>query len=64
MALAWTEKMSTFYTLRFILGVAEASFYPGLIYYSTKWFPLKYRPRIVGFFSHRQHGGKYDWCPN
>lgn len=49
MALAWTEKMSTFYTLRFILGVAEASFYPGLIYYSTKWFPLKYRPRIVGF---------------
>lgn len=29
MALAWTEKMSTFYTLRFILGVAEASFYLG-----------------------------------
>lgn len=49
MALAWTEKMSTFYTLRFILGVAEASFYHRLIYYSTKWFPLKYRPRIVGF---------------
>jgi MFS family permease len=49
MALAWTENMSTFYALRFILGLAEASFYPGLIYYSTKWFPLKYRPRIVGF---------------
>ncbi|WP_313667131.1 MFS transporter [Atlantibacter sp.] len=49
MALAKTESLSTFYILRFVLGIAEASFYPGLIYYSTQWFPLKYRPRIVGY---------------
>lgn len=49
MALAFTQNLTMFYSLRFILGLAEASFYPGLIFYSTQWFPTKYRPRIVGF---------------
>lgn len=49
MSLAWVHTLTGFYSLRFILGIAEASFYPGLIYYSTQWFPLKYRPRIVGY---------------
>lgn len=48
-ALAFTQSLTMFYSLRFVLGLAEASFYPGLIYYSTQWFPTKYRPRIVGF---------------
>ncbi|WP_045046901.1 MFS transporter [Rouxiella chamberiensis] len=48
-SLAFTQSLTMFYLLRFILGLAEASFYPGLIYYSTQWFPTKYRPRIVGF---------------
>jgi len=48
-ALAFTQSLTMFYTLRFVLGLAEASFYPGLIFYSTQWFPTKYRPRIVGF---------------
>lgn len=48
-ALAFTQSLTMFYVLRFVLGLAEASFYPGLIYYSTQWFPTKYRPRIVGY---------------
>lgn len=48
-ALAFTQSLTMFYSLRFILGLAEASFYPGLIFYSAQWFPTKYRPRIVGF---------------
>jgi len=47
-ALAFTQSLTMFYSLRFILGLAEASFYPGLIFFTTKWFPVKYRPRIVG----------------
>ena len=47
--LSVTRDMKTFYFLRFALGIAEASFYPGLIYFSTCWFPTKYRPKIVGF---------------
>jgi MFS family permease len=38
-----------FYSLRFLLGIAEASFYPGLLYYTTKWIPIDYRPRVVGY---------------
>jgi ACS family tartrate transporter-like MFS transporter len=30
---------STFYVLRFLLGIAEAGFFPGMIYYLTRWFP-------------------------
>ena len=40
----------TFYVLRFLLGMAEAGFFPGVIFYLTLWFPSVYRARIVGFF--------------
>jgi len=36
--------------LRFLLGVAEAGFYPGVIYYLTLWFPLRMRARAVSRF--------------
>ncbi|MGF6776861.1 MFS transporter [Paraburkholderia sp. GAS334] len=39
-----------FYTLRFLLGVAEAGFFPGIIYYLTHWFPQSARARAVGVF--------------
>ena len=39
-----------FLVLRFLLGLAEAGFYPGIIFYLTMWFPKVYRARIVGFF--------------
>jgi MFS family permease len=39
-----------FYILRFLLGMAEAGFFPGIILYLTYWFPMKYRARIVALF--------------
>jgi ACS family tartrate transporter-like MFS transporter len=39
-----------FYALRFLLGVAEAGFFPGMILYLTYWFPEKGRTRILGAF--------------
>lgn len=40
----------TFYALRVLLGVAEAGFFPGIIFYLTLWFPAVYRARIIGYF--------------
>lgn len=37
----------SFYILRFLLGIAEAGFFPGVIYYFTLCFPKKYRGRMV-----------------
>ena len=39
-----------FYTLRFLLGIAEAGFFPGIIFYLTLWFPSAYRARVVALF--------------
>lgn len=41
---------TTFYIFRFLLGAAEAGFFPGVIYYLTYWFPANMRARSVGFF--------------
>ena len=40
----------TFYGLRILLGIAEAGFFPGIIFFLTLWFPAAYRGRIVGYF--------------
>jgi ACS family tartrate transporter-like MFS transporter len=39
-----------FYILRFLLGLAEAGFFPGIIFYLTLWFPSVYRARVVSLF--------------
>jgi MFS transporter, ACS family, tartrate transporter len=39
-----------FYVLRFLLGIAEAGFFPGIIFYLTLWFPSVYRARVVALF--------------
>ena len=39
-----------FYVLRFLLGAAEAGFFPGIILYLTYWFPAQQRGRIVALF--------------
>ena len=39
-----------FYVVRVLLGIAEAGFFPGVIFYLTLWFPSRYRARIVGYF--------------
>ncbi|MND23938.1 putative tartrate transporter [compost metagenome] len=40
----------TFYLARFILGVAEAGFFPGVAFYLACWFPAQYRTRILAWF--------------
>jgi ACS family tartrate transporter-like MFS transporter len=40
----------SFYTVRFLLGLAEAGFFPGVILYLTYWFPRRYRARYIGLF--------------
>ncbi len=39
-----------FYVLRFLLGAAEAGFFPGIIYCLTKWFPRRERARAIAGF--------------
>ena len=48
--LTGTSTTTTFYVIRILLGVAEAGFFPGIIYYLTTWFPALYRARIIGLF--------------
>src|SRR6201995_5603365 len=40
----------TFYALRFLLGMAEAGFFPGIIFYLTRWFPVRERARTIAAF--------------
>jgi MFS transporter, ACS family, tartrate transporter len=40
----------TFYALRFLLGAAEAGFFPGVIYYLRSWFPVESRAGVVALF--------------
>ncbi|WP_062791495.1 MFS transporter [Aquitalea pelogenes] len=40
----------TFYLLRFLLGAAEAGFFPGIILYLTYWFPGERRAKMLGLF--------------
>ncbi len=49
-AMALVEGPTSFYVLRFLLGVAEAGFFPGIIYFLSCWFPSAYRARILGAF--------------
>jgi MFS family permease len=42
---------TSLYVMRFLLGAAEAGFFPGVILYLTYWFPSEYRARIIGMFT-------------
>ena len=41
---------TSFYILRFFLGVAEAGFFPGVIYFLMQWFPASRRARVLSIF--------------
>ncbi|MGG7650022.1 MFS transporter [Pseudomonas sp. ES4] len=41
---------TSFYVMRFLLGVAEAGFFPGVILYLTYWFPARRRGRAIAMF--------------
>ena len=49
-AMALVHSETSFYVMRFLLGVAEAGFFPGIILYLTYWFPAAERARIVSLF--------------
>jgi len=49
-AMALVHSETSFYAMRFLLGVAEAGFFPGIILYLTYWFPARERARIVSLF--------------
>ena len=49
-AFGFSDAQFSFYFLRFLLGVAEAGFFPGIILYLTYWFPGARRARMVALF--------------
>jgi MFS transporter, ACS family, tartrate transporter len=49
-AMMFVRTAPAFYTLRFLLGAAEAGFFPGIIFYLTRWFPGRERARTVAAF--------------
>jgi len=48
-AFVWNDW--SFYIVRFLLGLGEAGFYPGVVLYLTWWFPSYYRTRMMAIFS-------------
>jgi len=44
---AFVREPTEFYILRFLLGVAESGFFPGMMYYISLWFPAAYRARLA-----------------
>ncbi len=50
MATAFVKTAFAFYVLRFLLGLAEAGLYPGMILYMTYWFPQATRARFIALF--------------
>lgn len=48
--LMFAHTETSFYIMRFLLGVAEAGFFPGVIYFLTQWFPAQARTRALGIF--------------
>jgi D-galactonate transporter len=49
-AMMFTNSETTFYVLRFLLGAAEAGFFPGIILYLTYWYPNARRGRMTTMF--------------
>ncbi|MCJ2025142.1 MFS transporter [Methylobacterium sp. J-067] len=49
-AFAFIKGEYSFYALRFLLGAAEAGFFPGIILYLSFWFPARYRAGVVSLF--------------
>jgi MFS transporter, ACS family, tartrate transporter len=49
-AMMFVRSPGSFYALRFLLGVAEAGFLPGIIFYLTQWFPAAERAKAVSRF--------------
>ena len=46
----FVNSAASFYVLRFLLGVAEAGFFPGIIWYLTQWYTRAHRAHIIALF--------------
>lgn len=49
-SLMFVKTAEAFYALRFLTGVAEAGFFPGMVLYFTHWFPAERRGRVMALF--------------
>ena len=49
-AMAFVEGPTSFYVMRFLLGAAEAGFFPGIILYLSYWFPARRRAGVTALF--------------
>ena len=49
-AMAFIQGTTSFYVVRFLLGAAEAGFFPGIILYLTLWFPAAQRSKFISLF--------------
>jgi ACS family tartrate transporter-like MFS transporter len=49
-ATALVVRPNSFHRLRFALGVAEAGFNPGVMFFFIAWFPAQYRSRVLAWF--------------
>jgi ACS family tartrate transporter-like MFS transporter len=47
---AFVQGQNSLFVMRFLLGAAEAGFFPGVVLYLTYWFPAAYRARIIAIF--------------
>ena len=50
MGMLFVRTPAQFFTMRLLLGVAEAGFFPGVVFYLTEWFPPAYRARTIARF--------------
>jgi ACS family tartrate transporter-like MFS transporter len=48
--MAFVQGQNSLFAMRFLLGAAEAGFFPGVVLYLTYWFPAAYRGRMVALF--------------
>ncbi|MGF6880382.1 D-galactonate transporter [Paraburkholderia sp. MM5477-R1] len=50
LSMMFVRNPTQFYIARVALGIAEAGFFPGIVYYLTTWFPNRYRARVLSAF--------------
>jgi MFS family permease len=50
-AMAFVRGPTSFYVMRALLGIAEAGFFPAMVFYLSQWFPSRCRARVLGYLN-------------